>query len=103
MLAVARSNGIYIYLFIHTHICCRVKLGPRFGFFELKLGPKVASKLGPRFSGLFSLILECFLVILKKTQIVCRGAKIVFGSLSGWVFEKKCAFFVFVFFYVGAR
>ena len=38
---------------------------------------------------------------IKKSQIVCRGAKIYFCRSSGCqkrVFEKKYAFFVFVFY-----
>ena len=43
--------------------------------------------------------------VFLKTQIVSHCAKVVFlqnfGDVKNEVFEKKIAFFVFVFFYVG--
>ena len=87
---VCHLLGRKYHSYIYKAICCRVKTWSKiFWFFRVKTWSKVASKLGPRCFACF-LILKCFLVIL-KTQMVCRGAKIFFGSLSGCqkrVFEK---------------
>ena len=69
-------------------------------FFVLKTGPRVVLKTGPSFS-LFP-VFRVFWGMFKKTQIVSACAKIVFSAkLSGMskkeMFEKKIAFWVFVF------
>ena len=83
------------------YICCRVEIRPRFGVSWVEILSKVASNICPRFC--FAFFPEFYSVFLgvHKTQIVCRGAKYFFGSLSGCQrrgFRKKCDFFVFVFF-----
>ena len=83
-----------IYIYIHT---IESKVGPRSGVFESKLGPSLCQNLVQYFC-----FFPNFIVFFghPKKQIVCRDAKIFFGSLSRCqkrIFEK-CAFFVFVFF-----
>ena len=66
---------MYIYIY-----AVESKLGPRFGFFESKLGPRLRQNLVQDFFLLvFPQFYSVFLGIL-KTQIVCRGAKIFFGQ-----------------------
>ena len=70
------------------------------GVLKLKTGPSLKLKTGPSFS-LFPHFYSVLGVFL-KTQIVSHCAKIVFwqkfGDVKNEVFEKKIAFFVFVFF-----
>ena len=90
---VVSPQDIYIY-------AVESKLGPKFGFFWVKTWSKVASKLGPRF--FFCLFFPKFIVFfgyLKKTQIVCRGAKIIFWQfvrVSKKGFSKKNVHFLFL-------
>ena len=69
-----RDICLYIYACIYIY-AVESRLGPRW----VKTWSKVGSKLGPKcFFACFSLLGS-----LKITDIVCRGAKIGFGSLSG--------------------
>ena len=68
----------------------------------LKIGPRVVLKTGPSFVFTVFPIFIVFFWACLKTQIVSHCAKIVFlqngGDVKDEVFEKKIAFFAFVFF-----
>ena len=85
---------------VYIYICCRVKTWSKIWVFSIKTWSKVGAKLGPRFVfACFSPILKCF-GVSKNTQLVCRGAKIIFWQfvrISKEVFAQKCAPLVFVF------
>ena len=70
------------------------------GFFESKLGPRLRQNLVQDFFLLvFPQFYSFFLGILKKTQIVCRGAKIIswqFVRVSKKGFSKKNVHFLFL-------
>ena len=94
---------IYIYTYIYT---VELKICPRFALFGVENLSKVALKICPRF---VLLVFPQFYSVCwwsKKTQLVCRGAKIIFlqfvrvSKKVFFFFIKKCALFVFVF-YVG--
>ena len=78
-----RWKKTYIYIYIYA---VELKICPRFALCWVENLSKVALKICPRF------VFACFppppqfysvFCWSKKTQIVCRGAKIFFGSLSG--------------------
>ena len=76
------------------------------GFFESKLGPRLRQNLVQDFFACFFPNFIVFFGYLKKTQIVCRGAKIIFWQfvrLSKKGFRKKMCTFCFCLFYVGER
>ena len=74
------------------------KIGPRLSFSSQTLVQGWVKNWSKMFS-LFCLNFRVLEVLL-KSQIVCKGAKIIFWQVVG-VFErdsKKCGFFVFVVF-----
>ena len=84
------------------HICCKVKNWSKlrvknWSKFKVKNWSKLFCHCFPHFYSVLGVFL--------KTQIVSHCAKIVFlqdfGHVKNEVFEKKIAFFVFVFFCVG--
>ena len=85
-----------VYVYIYTHVA-ESKLGPRFGFFESKLGPRLRQNLVQDVLLVFPSFIVFFGVFL-KSQIVCRGAKNYmwqFAGVSKIGFSKKqVAFFV---------
>ena len=76
------------------------------GFFESKLGPRLRQNL---VQDVFLLVFPQFYSVLgylEKTQIVCRGAKIIFWQFVRGVkkgFSKKNVHFLFLSFCVGER
>ena len=86
---------IYIYLYV-----VESKLGPRFGFFESRLGPRWRQNLVQE----FLLVLPNFIVFLdtSKKHKQCVGVRKYFVAVCQGVkkgcSKKKCALFVFVFF-----
>ena len=95
-----KKKKIYIYIYMHA---VELKIRPRFGGFWVENPSKVALKIRPRF---FLLVFPSFIVFFagQKTQIVCRGAKIVFWQfvrVSKKGFLKKMCTFCFRLFYVG--
>ena len=93
----------YMHIYIYIYICAvKLKTGPRFGGFKVKSWSKFKVKNWSKsFFTVFSHFYSVLGVVL-KTQIVSQCAKIVFlqnfGDVKNEVFEKKIAFFVFVFF-----
>ena len=87
--------AIYIYIY-----AVESKTGPRFGVSSVKSWSKSSVKNWSKFFTAFPIFIVLFGVFL-KTQIVSHCAKIVvlqnFGDVKN-DFEKKIAFFVFVFF-----
>ena len=75
--------------------------GPRFGGSSVKNWSKSSVKNWSKFFTVFPIFIV-FWGIFLKAQIVSHCAKIVFlqnfGDVKNEVFEKKIAFFVFVFF-----
>ena len=93
--------NICVYIYIHA---VELKAGPRSGVSSVKNWSKSSVKNWSKFFFTvphFYSVLGVFL----KTQIVSHCAKIVFlqnfWDVKNEVFEKKVAFFVFFFFYVG--
>ena len=88
------------------HICCRVKnRSKNLGLISQTLVQNKSQKLVQDVLFIFPSFIV-FLVCL-NSQIVCRGAKIVFSQncrdVKNDVFETKKAFFVFCLFYVEER
>ena len=92
------GRGSHIYIYIYT---VKLKTGPRLGGFKVKNWSKLKVKNWSKFFHRFPHFYSVFWVFL-KTQIVSHCAKIVFlqnfWDVKNEVFEKKIAFFVFVFF-----
>ena len=91
-----RAVRISIYIY-----AVELKAGPRSGVSSVKNWSKSSVKNWSKFFfTVFPQFLQCFLGFL-KTQIVSHCAKIVFlqnfGDVKKEVFEKKIAFFIFVF------
>ena len=97
---IRRRRHIWLYKYIY--ICCRVKTWSKiWGFLSQNLVQGCVKTWSKIFVCLFFPQFYSVFWICLKSQIVCRGAKIFFGNLSGCqkrVIEKKCALFVFVFF-----
>ena len=91
------------YIYIYTH-AVELKTGPRFEVSSVKNWSKPSVKSWSKFFfTVFPHFYSVFWLFL-KTQIVSHCAKILllqnFGDVKNEVFEKKIAFFVFLF-YVG--
>ena len=90
----------------HRHIyiyAVKLKTGPRFGGFKVKNWSKLKVKNWSKFFSLFFPHFYSVFWIFLATQIGQQPVKIVFflqnfGDVKNEVFEKKIAFFVFVFF-----
>ena len=92
---------IYIYTYTYTYIyihAVELKIRPRFGGFWVENPSKVALKIRPRFFLLAFPIFIVFFAGLKKTQIVCRGAKNFLAVCQGVKkgFSKKNVHFLFL-------
>ena len=85
---ISTAISIYIYTYIYA---VKLKTGPRFGGFKVKLGPSLKLKIGPSFFIVYP-IFTVFWGFL-ETRIVSHCAKIVFflqsfGDVKNEVFEK---------------
>ena len=90
-------RDINICIYICMYICCRVKNWSK--ILALETGPSLVLKTGPFFL-LFSPFFIVFLGIFENTNSVtlCQNSVLQnFGDVKNEVFEKKMAFFVFVF------
>ena len=88
-----QEGNIYIYICI----CCRVKIGLRFGVSCVKIGPSLVFKIGPSFSFTVFPIFIVFGGMFKNTHSVtlCQNSVCAkFWGCQKWGFWKENCIFV---------